>query len=301
EVARRCPECKIETLKDRYGEWKYRVHVEDWHFDITLDPGMVEVTGKPITDITLSLAEKMKLLIWDVARKLHLNMGEAGHLNLGIESTFGKDSRLFYNFYVDYMNHTGLAEGVFGYQDTANAPHPERLAPKPKKGFVKVLDEFSPEKDSIKDFAGRLYHEAFYSSPGHGGIDGELPQKYQAGNIISIVNEDGWPRLELRAIPMQSGPEELELWQRLFGARMEFLKKHEGLVAYTAQARHGEQTAAEMVEEFHRYVTESGLEWNEFKVLVSAQSRFQKALEKFDHELHLGCAKKYGSLRSVVQ
>jgi hypothetical protein len=295
EVEKRCSACVITSLKDRYGVEKFRVQVKDWYFDITLDPGMVEITGKPIVEIG-PLADDMKNLIWGVAEKLKLEMGEAGHLNFGVEATFGKDTRLFRNFYVDYLNHTGLSEGVFGYQDPQNAPHPERLAAKPRRAFHKVLNEFNPQGHSIKDFAIRLYNEAYYSSPGHGGIDGELPQKYHAGNIVSIASGSEWPRLELRAIPMQNGPEELELWQRLFGARIEYLKRHPGLVEYTAEQTHGEQTAAQMIEEFHRYVTECGLAWDEFKVLVSKESRFQKALERFGKKFPDTCTAGFASL-----
>jgi hypothetical protein len=284
-VMEKCPECEVTAYFDKYSERKYRITLpENWYFEITMDPGVIEITGQP-TDKLSVLAPKIQNLIWNTAEELGMTLGSAGHLNFGVESTFGNDSRLFRNFYVDYLNNVGLSSGVIGGSDPYNAPHPERLNQKQRRKLRKILDEFNPKKSTIQSFSKNIIKNVYYKSTAYGGADGEAAEKYHAANLTSAADKNNpWPRFEIRAMPMQKSAEDLELLYDLFSARVKYLKKNEGLVPYTAHLTFEKRTPASMVEEFYRYVTESGLDWNIYKRFVSKREHYQVALRKFERK-----------------
>jgi hypothetical protein len=287
-VKGKCDACEITEMVDRYGVKKYRVTLKNgWHFDITLDPSVIEITAKPVAvNEIAAIKEEIEAPIFSTAKELSLRTDTAGHLNYGIESTFGDDSRLFYNFIADYLNNPGLTRGVMGYEDNANAPHPEKLAPKQRAALKNVLDDFDPEKSSATDLAKSLYKEVYYRSVVFGGADGEPPEKYHAVNIVSLTKEgDTWPRLELRAVQMQKSAEEVELLSKLFASRVEFLKRKSGKISYIGDKNYQAATPEEMIEDFHRYVVESGLEWKSYRPFISKERRFAYALAVFDKKL----------------
>ncbi len=288
KVATKCPTCTIELMSDRYGEPKYRVKLPDgWYFDITMDPSVIEITAKPIPLHEMpAKKEVMNSLIWDTAKDLKLQGDGAGHLNYGITSTFGDDARLFRNFMADYLNNPGLSAGVFDYVDRANAPHPEELGSAQKKALADLFRDFDPDKKSIKDFAKVLYEKVYFKSTVFGGYDGEPPEKYQSLNINSIAKEgDSWPRLELRSIGMQANADELEKLSALFAARIKYLKSQPGVIPYVGDRKFGARTPASMVEDFYRYVTESGLKWEDYREFVAKRPNMQNALTAFERTL----------------
>jgi hypothetical protein len=284
-VEKKCGSCRIEQISDRYGEPKFRVTLDDgWHFDITMDPSVIEITAKPL--LTSEIADKknaMDNLIWGVAKEIGLEPYGAGHLNFGIDSTFGNDSQLFRNFLADYLNQPGLTSGIFDYVDNANAPHPEELLQNQRTALAEIFEKFDSQKSSIQDLAKQLYEKVYFRSTVFGIRDGEPPEKYQALNINSLVKEgDTWPRLELRAIGMQQNAEELIKLTKLFQARINFLKGNKKNINYVGNRKFREKTPKTMIEDFHRYVTESGLEWEEYRVLVSKRKEMQMALALFE-------------------
>ncbi len=291
KVAQKCPECTIEQIPDRYGEPKYRVRLSDgWYFDITMDPSVIEITAKPIPlDKIAAKKEIMNSLVWGTARELNLVGYGAGHLNYGIASTFGDDSRLFRNFIADYLNNPGLSAGVFEYVDMANAPHPEELSTTQRAALADLFRNFDPGKQSIKDFAKVLFEKVYFKSTIFGGSDGEPPEKYHSLNINSIAKDgDSWPRLELRSIGMQANAEELEKLAKLFAARIAYLKTQPGIIPYVGGQKFSSRTPLSMIEDFHRYVTESGLRWEDYREFVAKRPNMQAALRTFETSLAAG-------------
>jgi hypothetical protein len=306
EVRLRCPECPIRELTDRYGVLKYRVFpavpsIPGWYFEITLDVGVIEITSKPIpVDRMLGVSEALEELVYHVAQSLKLRPARAGHLNLGIVSTFGGDAYLFRNFIVDYFNHPSLTRGVTGYYDKANAPHPEELEAFERLRLRKILDTASPSaydpaREGIEVLARRLYDEVYVSTPVFWDEIGFSPQKYQALNVSSIVEQDkkalnSWPRIELRATAMQKSVRELQLISTLFAARIEFLKRRYGpyygkplgLVPYIGHENYHSLSPDAAIADFYRYITEAGLAWNDYKGLVNQKPSYRRALEKFE-------------------
>ncbi len=289
-VMKKCPECTFEELKDKYQVRKYRIHLpintggknSTWYFDITLDPAVLEITAQPTNDIS-PLVPRMSLLIWQTAKAIGLKLDTAGHLNFGVKSAFGKDALLFRNFFFDFLNHPCLTEGLLGYKDADNAPHPERLLAKQRRALLTISHEFDGSKGSIEDFAKRIYKEVYYRSTSADGTDGEPPEKYHALNISSLVDpEDKWPRVELRTMPMQRSPEDLELLYKLFAARVRFLKEQKEAIPYTAHLSFRKQTPSVMVKDFYRYVTECGLDWKNYRRFVLYDPKFAKTLKAFE-------------------
>lgn len=292
EVVKRCPDCQIQTLKDRYGIRKFRVTVpntQGWYFEITLDPAVVEITSKPIQGVD-KVAKQIDQLIFDVAKAISLRPGRISNLNHGVKESFGENTLLFKNYAVDFFNHVGISTGeTFGAKDEANAPHPERLYPKQRRSLKRLLENFDASHHTIQEFSQQAVKEAFYNSPTYGGIDGEPGEKYHAYNISSAAREgESWPRVETRPVPMQTNAREIELWDQLFAARIKFLEGKTRPIPYIADQRYHRTpplSAFEMVQEFHQYVTECGLGWGDYRGFVSKRARFQRALAKLEKEL----------------
>lgn len=287
-VQAKCPTCTIEELKDKYGVRQYRVHLKslDWYFNIVVDPGIVEITSKPIPMNQMPIiGAQMQSLVWDVAKEMGLRHDTAGHLNFGIKSTFGNDALFFYNFLVDYLNHPALTEGLLGYTDTANAPHPEVLKKAQRKKLQNVFRKFNPEKHSIQDLAKMIVRDVYYRSTEWGtATDGEVPHKYQAVNVSSIAKDnDAWPRLELRAVPMQENAAVLNLFIKLFMGRMEHLKKYKQKMIYDPYEFHERTHLADQFRQLHNYVTEAGLDWGLYRTLIP--ERYEKSLKQFEKKI----------------
>lgn len=286
EVLRRCARCEVQELNDKYGISKYRITLPSgWFFEITLDPGLIEITANSLEwKELLENRGEMENLIWGSAAQIGLRFDTAGHLNFGIEKTFGGDSRLFANFLADYFNHVELTEGLMGYLDVRNAPHPERLRNRQANALKNILNTFDPEKSSIQDLARLIVREVYYRSTAYGIGDGEPAEKYHAVNLVSIAEGKPWPRVELRAVGMQKSVHELELLVKLYLARIAYLKRQEAplKIPYVADASFHSLSTDSMVESFHRYVTESGLNWQDYRSLISKEMRFQKALRRFE-------------------
>jgi hypothetical protein len=291
-----CPDCVITQVSDKYGQNVFRVTLEGgWYFNITMDPGVIEITSKPIPASDLSddaKRETMQKLIWGAAAQLDLHPDTAGHLNFGIESTFGEDALLFRNFFVDYLNHVGLVGGAAGYRDDGNAPHPELLPVSQRQALKSIFADFDPKTQTIQDLAKSIYTKVYFKSYKFGGSDGEPAEKYQAVNISSLVNMDhgpGWPRIELRSTTMENSAHELELLTKLYVARIEYLKKIKTPIQYTADTRfnNGKYAGRKelLVKDFHDYVVESGLDWNDYRTFTQRNADLEGALERFEAQL----------------
>ncbi|MFN7728319.1 MAG: hypothetical protein ACK5P7_04110 [Bdellovibrio sp.] len=285
QIERKCSDCKIQELKDKYGVRKYRVFPRpDWYFEITLDPGILEITSSRISNVA-EIEPELQRLIWDTADSLKMTFDTAGHLNFGVESTFGQDTRLFRNFYIDFLNNVGLSEGILGYRDLINAPHPERLKEQQRLNLKELARDFDSSKHSIQDFAAQVQAKVYFDfAPGFpiSRDGGDKSEKFQSANMTSIAEEKNpWPRLELRSIPMQRSARELRLLHQLFVARIEYLKKFSGHVAYDG-ARKINSSKAAMIEDFYRYVTESGLRWEDYRHWPERTYGFKTALKDFE-------------------
>jgi hypothetical protein len=266
-VAKRCGDCQIEAGTDRYGVKKYRVTFTDgWWFDITLDPAVVEITAKPAPLAFYETNEtRLSSFIFDIAGEIGLTASLAGHLNFGVEETFGGDVKLFRNFLVDFLNHVELSRFIVHDGDTFNAPLPIDLSPEQHEAFRKLVDGYDFEKGTIQDFSQRLLKEVYYRTTWDAPARGEPADKYHSMNVKSIALGLPWPRLEMRSVRFQKSMAEFLTLIRLFQGRMTFLKSQGGLVEY-APSRSIDREAG--LQRYLEYSRESGISWTEAQLIV---------------------------------
>ncbi|MFN8847552.1 MAG: hypothetical protein ACK5V3_12615 [Bdellovibrionales bacterium] len=283
EIQRACPSCTVKLSGSFFSAREIFVSVsENIWFKITRDPWVLEVTASPMDFNTFSKnSEFFQKLIWDTARKIgltpHSRIG-GGHIHLDIKSYFGEDRNLFRNFIVDLANHPELFLGALGF-DLLNAPPMAVLSKNQMLSFEKVLSDFDNGQMSLNDFISRIrtevYNQTFYDPYPH---QQHNPDKYQA------VNHSHPETIELRGLNPQASAEIYRLMLQLFEARIEYLKKYPGLIAYNKLDYSSfVSTYSVRKMEFHisnldqnrilnrtrSYIEETGLPWSEYSALVN--------------------------------
>jgi hypothetical protein len=288
-IKTKCPDCKITMMKDKYKVDKFSVqHPEGAVFEITLDPGIIEVVSRPLSLRKLEASTAiLQSLIWDTAAEMGLKPDTAGHLNFGLDKTIGSDVKLLSRFMSDYFNHTELTEGVLGYLDIQNAPHPERLELEQRQKLKQILSaDYSAKADPINELVQDILKGVYFKSTTWGAADGEPAEKYHSFNITSIYKGSAWPRMELRAAPMTKTAEDLFLLSKLFLARVQFLKKNPNYdTSYVADINFvTKKTPDKKVEMFYQYVTETGGDWNDYRHLLAQAKKSAPALLRFERK-----------------
>jgi len=252
---------------------RYRVQYKDgWYFDISVDPLVVEIQAKPNTRLELEfLQPRIEEDIFRVAELAglypHKDYG-GGHIHIGSTSGFGDDALLFRNFLVDFTNHPDLALDILD-KNIANAPPISSLSTKQKAAFKGVIAAFDRgEIKTIQQLARAIFYTVYIDSP----ILKEAPYKYQALNVTRIATNDFLPEmrtLEIRPIRAQRSAKEYLDLVRLFEARLVYLKRLGKPVPYLE--KEPSRSLEEQVRTFYRYVTESGLSWDEYRKLLPSE------------------------------
>ncbi len=282
EIKRACPQCTVKLSGTLFSAREIFVSVsENIWFKIKRDPWVLEVTASPMDSKTFSdHSPFFQKLIWETAQtiglKPHSRIG-GGHIHLEIKSYFGENLNLFRNFIVDLANHPELFLGALGF-DLLNAPPLAVLNKIQMLNFENLLHEFDKGQMSIAEFMSRIrtevYHQTFYDPYPH---QQHNPDKYQAVNLSH--NET----LELRGLNPQASAEIHRLMLQLFEARIEFLKKLPGLIAYN-KMDYSSYVSTYSVRrmEFHTsnidqniilkktksYIEEAGLPWSVYSALI---------------------------------
>ncbi len=285
-VAKKCPECLIKKVSDKYGADKVRVtYPNGWYFEITLDPAVIEITSKPNTvEGFRSLEKVIQRDIWDTANELNLKPSGSGHINIGKESAFGSNALLFRNFFVDYLNHIELSRGIHYYAYT-NAPHIEDLrASHHSEKLRSILRDFDAAPESIeglsKKIVSRVYTQTNFLTP-------VSPRyKYHAFNLSTIAYRNAWPRVELRAMRMQKNFTEFVAMIELFEKRIEYLSTLKRPLQYQAWrlADKSKLSEAKAVARYYEYVKNSGLSWDTYANLLPDE--YNNALSRFHSSCH---------------
>lgn len=271
QMCRQRKNCHIEKDLDRYGVELYRVKYNDgWYFELTLDPGVVEVTTKPAT---LKEFEKMRSRIqediFDVAKQNHLfpwtnnQDSGGGHIHIGAD-IFEKNPELFRNFIADFANHSEIAWGGLLYSADTAAPL-AKLPSQKRKNFAAFLKQF--DEGHISD-AAKLAQKIEKEVYGPPLSRGDEPHKNQALNMHRMVNPKVPPKqrtLEVRSIRSQRSAKEFLKEIRLFQARLNYLNRLDKPVVYTNSPI---PKVAKRARNFRRYVVEAGLEWDDIKSIL---------------------------------
>ena len=280
KVASICPECQITEAIDRYEVKKYRVTLQDgWWFEITLDPGVVELIAKPAAiEYYLENHDRLQRLLFELPQSIGLQpIPQAGHVNFGLEATFGNDVLLFRNFIVDMLNHQELQRRILFDNDIRNAPTPHDLSMAQQEAFIKLVESYDYEKGTIQDFAERLLKEVYYETTWNAAAAGEPPDKFHALNIKSIALMLAWPRLEIRSIRGQRSLLEFILVTSLFRGRIEHLRSFKSPLEYKPNRS---RSARDQLQAYYEYSSAAKLDWRLAQALVPKQ--ISEHLDKFN-------------------
>ena len=276
--------CRVRALKDARGAKIYRVeYADDWWWQISPDPSVVEIQTKPSTARELrAMKERIRRDIFATAAKTGLttkSSGETpkpglvpfrkvggGHIHIGNESAFGNDAKLFRNFLVDYSNHAGLALGALG-DDATNAASLGHLTPQSRAGFEDAIRAFDEGRISTIGELATAVESAAYSQDCRGQ---KVNPKYNA-LCVQRATDPKMPEAErtteVRALRAQRTADEFLREVELFDARIKHLKTIDYPIAYNNRAANS-FSDPELVSQFHSYIAGAGLNPDEYKSLL---------------------------------
>ncbi len=272
DVLKKCPDCKVENIKDKYGYVNYRIHHPNgFWFDITLDPGVIEIKTMPMTTKQMKKNSAiMKTLIYDIAQKNSLvpdyDYVSAGHIHLGIESAFKNDPLLFRNFVVDLMNRPELAWGIFN-DDPLNAPHILDFTKETVEDLKLAITEFDKSNKQSIELLAELMTKVYKTVP---APEQGYADKYHAINVTRIVGpyKKEEKTIELRAMRMPKTADAMILMHELLDARLEWLKKQKGLIKLDLPEKKKRLKEQEMVNRFFEFVVQTGGPWDKYRSLM---------------------------------
>jgi hypothetical protein len=277
-VMKQCQACEAERRKDGYGVPIWRIRFPDrWWFEITTDPYTLEIKTKPSTARQLArLQGRMQKYIFDDAHALgtfgRYDRDSAGHVHVGVTSSFGKDTLAFRNFLVDLANHPELAAGVL-YKDFANAPPLVRLPERQVQHFRELIAAHSSRDRSIAELAAQIRERVHNRTV----ADWTPPEKYQAVSITRIDGEKyaaGQQTTELRSLPAHENADSFVHLAELLDARIAYLAKQWGQRPIRFYERRVRRLAPQdQVDRFFTYVAQSGLRWRDYAPLVDYRFR----------------------------
>ncbi len=276
-IRNRClvSKCVVTEVKGKWDRDYVVEYPDGWWFKVSYDPGCVEFTFKPST---LTLLKNKAALINDQIFKTAQDVGltvdktTTSHFNMGIRSAFGDDVKRFTRFYVDYTNHAHLALGSIG-EDLSNAPTLSVLGPDQRQALQEIVSEVNSNKlktlqEVIQAIQNRVYTKSYEKS--WGGI-----KHYQAVGLKyaykADLKETDKP-MELRAVRIQESAEKFNMIAKLFEERIKYLATLTGPIVYTATNRTS-FSLSELRTRFAIYVEETGLQYENFKELITEEIR----------------------------
>lgn len=231
------------------GSLLNRVVYPDFRINISTDPGTIEVTTTPGTLAEFEArAPRIQRDLFDAMAEVGVTPQEfrgGGHIHIGPQA-FENNIQLFRNFLVDYYNHNGLAEGGLNF-DPKNSKSMALESPRTKRKLRKLIEKI--DNGNIKSFK-RAYRKTSRILTG-----------YKALRLNS-----SFMTVEIRAIRPQQSMEDFLKQIRLFSGRMEYLSSLDGPIPL--QEWNPTRTSLEAINHMHSYVTESGLEWKDYRHMV---------------------------------
>jgi hypothetical protein len=239
---------------------------DKWWFEITDDYNVIEIKAKPATEARFrELKDRIHTDVFEFFKgegyEPHESVG-GGHISIGRSSAFGGRDLLLRNWIVDIFNHSELGSGVF----------------RDRSRFAMTFADFSPHTrlrvaDKIAAYdRGELRDIEELLLDIHSIMGISLPStKHDLGLRLfhSVIPEPRYQRVEQRWIVPQKDVDTFLLQIRLFQARLEHLKTLKKPIELKLTPRR--MTAKQKVLNFRDYVTESKLDWNDYKFLITEE------------------------------
>lgn len=294
EVVRRCGSaCRVTSIeKGKFGFTEFKVELADgWWFDISVDPGVVEIRTKPSTLAELQQhREEIQRYIFEAKDQLKMKAFFApkkggardlnSHFNIGVKSAFGNDVRGFLAFFTDYANHPELALGILG-QDLHNGPPLRHLKPAQRKALDEILVLNREGRITSLEQAAKLIEQQVY--PHHATKPHLAGNHYQALTVRKVANGNLQVQDEPAEIRPVRQPESFEktlMLAELMEARIAYVIEHK-LQIHFQDSSERSPNEYDRAREFFLYVNETGLDWNHYKELAPPKACDDRYLDPF--------------------
>jgi hypothetical protein len=237
------------------------------------DPGVLELNSSPSSLTVLEKnAERIQSDYFDEGRKLGLApaaFAGSGHIHMEVTKLHPVTVR---NFLASFFNATGLSAGGLN-EDVFNAIGPGEMPAANKKLLKSAFENFDrlkdPTTEDLKTLISVAYEIPFSADlPEYQSArNGQRPQKYFA---VSFKSFEKLGTIEFRAIRPQTSAESYIKLVRLFVARMKIAEAQriagERVAIGKLPSLRGKPRA--IIEEFDRYVSETGLDFNSYREFV---------------------------------
>lgn len=296
-VKESCGDCKVSAKKDKYGNRIWKVTYSDgWFFQIAVDPAVVEiqVAGTTVEKMK-SIKDRINRDIFEAAKKIGLTKEAGGdHMHVGKNSALENDLMLFRNSLVSYANHPEVG-GYFFSQDVYNAPVLSLATKAQREAFEKVINEVDAGKiKSIEELATRIVEEVYFRTTLPSWTP---PEKYQSTNLSRIGNphfREEEQTYERRSLPSLKSAEDMILHAELEQNELKRLKTLEGPIPINIPNLKT-MTDREKFEAFHQFITEAGMNFEDFKKYLTGGMKMMKPQRRTRTDLDIRmCKDVYG-------
>lgn len=263
-------DCKIVEVR---GKWDkdYRIEYKDgWWFKVSYDPNCVEITFKPSSiEEMRKQAARINDQIFETGKQVGLDVTKPNnsHFNMGVNSAFNGDAKLFLRYFTDYANHPDLGMGSLG-RDPYNAPPLAILGEDQRAALNLIVEKVNSGKlttvnEVASEIQNKVYTRSYYAP--WGGAD-----HYQAVGLKYVnrtdLNTKDAP-MEIRAVWIQDSAEQFIKVSELMEGRINYLKRSSDPILYIASDKKA-FSQKEMLTRFAIYVEEAGLNYEDFKKLL---------------------------------
>jgi hypothetical protein len=284
EIRTRCGRnCRFERIFGKYG-FETRVHFQNgFYFQVSWDPGVVEIIAKPSTLKELKEnAEDVKKYLYDSAHAVGLTgtLDNGGHVNVGLDSAFSDDAELFLKYFVDYANHPELALGILGHS-VNNGPPLSILQPEQRAALSKIVRQFyNKELNTLEDVIEAIQTQVYTHS-----YKWDNSQHYQSVGLKSIPKEPKHRRrIEHRSVRSQESFEQFIAMAELIEHRHQFLKKNKNKIIYY-KSDETFFTYQQQLNLFWVYTKDMGLNYQDYLILLGPYVRDLKPNIVFNREI----------------
>lgn len=275
-------ECSIREWDSKWNAKNYYVSFKDengkeiYSFNISVDPGVVEIQTQPETLEQLKKNEQLaQKYIFDVAASDAVGLVSKGHeagahFNIGILSAFENNPKAFLKFFVNYHNLPELSSGILGINYN-NAPPLSHLSESQRWALSKIVDDANAGKiKTVQEAVVRIRKEVYTDTPKFK----EGPEHYQAVGMKyideSVTAENDRP-FELRGMRQPKNAHERTLLAELMEMRMRYEIEDNGPIAFLDVPKEVEYEVGELANRFRLYIKEMenlGATWERFKGLA---------------------------------
>ncbi len=255
--------------------------MDSFTFTVAMRAGGYEITGDPHTvGYYKNKADLYEKYIFEPVKKMGLitTAGSAGHISIGNRSGF--TNKTLFNFIVDMQNWHELFRGVLG-NDLANGPPLAIQTRAQQLQFAKVLKKYSDiffvqndrSKSSRLAFTHEINRKVYTTSFIWTELDGA--DHFQNINLEEIIEtqSEALQRLEIRSIYAQTSMQQFILLAELLQKRLEYLKTFDQALKYEPHFFPTYGKDQFLVNQFYKFVTETGLEWDTYRHLLPKNLR----------------------------